>query len=168
MSDKAAQQAEFEAKKAELQLAPARVRRVWGVGALFGILMLLSYCASALGGYMGWGRALLLGVVQMVFCMGCAFAVWDGKSGAWWTFVPFIGFQSWEAIRSAARMVLSASYWDVTGFRYEYVFDFVSTVRLGVGILLLGLLFSTEVRHHVFGRKGSVSVPPNHDKTAVS
>ena len=60
---------------AELKSAPALVKRVAACGALLGVIVLLSFCASAFTGHVGWGRALASGVLQFLLLWFISFSV---------------------------------------------------------------------------------------------
>ena len=72
---------------AELKSAPALVKRVAACGALLGVIVLLSFCASAFTGHVGWGRALASGVLQFLLLWFVSFSVQARHRWAWWAFL---------------------------------------------------------------------------------
>jgi len=139
---------ETTAKMAELKNAPARVKRVAGFGALLGLIVLLSFCASAFAGHVGWGRALASGVVQFLLLWFVSFSVQDHHRWAWcfWFFSHSVCGGGLGHTMRIVRITIEGGLVD---HGREIVFDAIGVAQLVIGGVLLWLLFSREVRDYV-------------------
>jgi hypothetical protein len=137
------------AKMAELKNAPARVKRVAGFGALLGLIVLLSFCASAFAGHVGWGRALASGILQFVLLWFVSFSVQDRNRWAWWALLVLVILRSWGGLGHTMRIVRVTIEGGLADHGREIVFDVVGVAQFIVVGVLLCLLFSREVRDYV-------------------
>jgi hypothetical protein len=137
------------AKVAELKNAPVRVKRVAGFGALLGILVLLSFCASAFTGHVGWGRALASGVVQFLLLWFVSFSVQDRHRWAWWALLVLVALRMWGGLGHTMRIVRITIEGGLADHGREIAFDAIGVAQFVIGGILLWLLFSREVRNYV-------------------
>jgi hypothetical protein len=154
--DASAKDQEIAAKEQELKLqfksAPKKLQWILHVGWVMGLLILLNYGMAAFEGYVGWGPAMLRGLMQaaLYFFLGAG-VVFGRQWGAWWALLGFAALHSFGASGGLLRMVRLAQ---EGGLNWrDGVIDAVSIVRLGVGILLIGLLLSRDVRNYLAAKK---------------
>lgn len=140
---------ETAAKIAESKNAPARVKRVAGFGALLGLIVLLSFCASAFSGHVGWGRALASGVFQFILLWFVSFSVQDRHRWAWWVLLALVLMRVWGGLGHSLRIIRVTMEGGHADHGREVVFDVVGVAQLVVCGVLLWLLFSREVRGYV-------------------
>jgi hypothetical protein len=140
---------ETAAKMAELKNAPARVKRVARFGALLGVIVLLSFCAAAFAGHVGWGRALASGAVQLLLLWFVSFSVQDRHRWAWWALLVLIAVRMWGGLGHTMRIVRITIEGRLADHGREIIFDSIGVAQLVIGGVLLWLLFSREVRDYV-------------------
>jgi hypothetical protein len=140
---------EAAAKMVELKNAPARVKRVAGLGALLGVIVLLSFCASTFADHVGWGRALASGAVQLLLLWFVSFAVQDRHRWAWWALLVLIAIRIWGGLGHTLRIVRITIEGGLADHGREIFFDAIGVAQLVICGVLLWLLVSREVRDHV-------------------
>jgi hypothetical protein len=140
---------EAAAKMAELKNAPARVKRVAGLGALLGVIVLLSFCASAFADHVGWGRALASGAVQLLLLWFVSFSVQDRHRWAWWALLVLLAIRVWGGLGHTMRIVRITIEGGLADHGREIIFDAVGVAQLVICGVLLWLLVSREVRDYV-------------------
>jgi hypothetical protein len=136
-------------KMAELKNAPSQVKRVAGFGALLGLIVLLSFCASAFSGHVGWGRALASGVLQFLLLWFVSFSVQDRHRWAWWALPVLVLLRVWGGLGHTMRIVRITFEGGLPEHGREVVFDIAGVAQLAVCGVLLWLLFCREVRNYV-------------------
>jgi hypothetical protein len=134
---------------ANLKNAPAEVKRVAGFGALLGVLVFFSFCASAFAGHTGWGRALASGVLQFLLLWYVSFAVQARHRWAWWLLLVLVILRLWGGLGHAMRIVRITIDGGLAGHGREIVFDAIGVAAFVISSVLLWLLFSREVRDYV-------------------
>jgi hypothetical protein len=139
---------ETAAKIAEFKKAPARVKRVAGFGTLLGVIVLLCFCASAFAGHVGWGRALLSGVLQLLLLWFVSFSVLDRQRWAWWALLMLISIRMWGGFAHTLRIVRITIEGGLAGYGRDIVFDAVGVSQLVISGVLLWLVFSKDVRDY--------------------
>lgn len=142
---------------AELKNAPARVKRVAGFGALLGVLVLLSFCASAFTGHVGWGRALASGVLQFLLLWFVSFSVQARHRWAWWALLVLVAFRLWGGLGHTMRIVRITIEGRLADHGREIVFDAFGVAQFVISGVLLWLLFSREVRVYAHETVASAS-----------
>jgi hypothetical protein len=138
--------------KAEFKNAPKKLQWILHVGWMMGFLVLLNYGLAAFEGYVGWGAAMLRGLMQaaLYFFLGAGVA-FGRQWGAWWAMLGFAALHSFGASGGLLRMVRLAQ---DGGLNWrDGVIDVVSIVRLAVGIFLIWLLLSRDVRNYLRTKK---------------
>ena len=141
--------ADTAATIAELKNAPARVKRVAGFGALLGVLVVLSFCASAFAGHVGWGRALASGVLQLLLLWFVSFSVQARHRWAWWALLVLVALRLWGGLGHTMRIFRITIEGGLADHGREIVFDVVGVAAFVIAGVLLWLLFSREVRDYV-------------------
>ncbi len=134
---------------AQLQSAPAKVKRLAVFGSLLGIIVLLSFCASAFAGHVGWGRALASGIVQFLLLWFVSFSVQASQRWAWWALLFLVLLRVWGGLGHTMRMVRITMEGGLAQHGREIVFDLTGMAALVVCGVPLWLLFTREVRDHV-------------------
>lgn len=134
---------------AELKAAPAHVKRVAGFGALLGVLVLLSFCASAFTGHVGWGRALASGVLQFVLLWFVSFSVQARHRWAWWALLLLVALRMWGGLGHSMRIIRITIEGGLADHGREIVFDALGMAAFVICGILLWLMFSREVRDYV-------------------
>ncbi len=146
--------AKVDAKVAELQKVPLFARYFLLYGLSLGLLMTLSFCASAFAGYMTWGRAILSGTVQcvMYFIIGGMVGgmVLSGSKFGWFAFAGLAGIHTWAALGSAMRLARVIFEGNVSEHGKLWVMDGIGVARLVVGLIVLAILCSKQVRDHIW------------------
>ena len=137
------------AMMAELKNAPTRVKRVAGFGALLGVLVLLSFCASAFAGHVGWGRALASGVLQFLLLWLASFSVQARHRWAWWALLVLVALRLWGGLGHTMRIVRITIEGGLADHGREIAFDAIGVAQFVISGVLLWLLFSREVRDYV-------------------
>jgi len=137
------------AMMAELKSAPARVKRVAGFGALLGVIVFLSFCASALAGHVGWGRALGSGVLQFLLLWFVSFSVQARHRWAWWALLVLVALRLWGGLGHTMRLVRITLEGGLADHGREIFFDALGLAALVIGGVLVWLMLSREVRDHV-------------------
>jgi hypothetical protein len=143
-----------EAKLAELKNAPMPVRRIAGIGALLGLIVFFSFCASAFSGHTGWGRALASGVIQFLLLWYASFSILMRQYWAWWLLLALVGLRVWGGFGHTLRLVRLTLEGGLANHGREILFDLIGLAQLIVSGILLWLLFSRTVREFV--RKAAV------------
>ncbi len=138
-----------QARIAELKNAPVRVRRVAGVGALLGLILLLRFCASAFAGHLTWGRAIASGIVQFLLFWFLSFSVQDRRWWGWWSLLVLIILHIRGTLGHTMRLVRITIERGLAAHGREIAFDVVGVAQFIVNGLLLWLLFSKDVRDYV-------------------
>jgi hypothetical protein len=133
----------------QMKSAPSRVKCVAGFGALLGVIVLLSFCASAFTGHVGWGRALASGFLQFLLLWFVSFSVQARHRWAWWALLVLIALRMWGGLGHTMRIVRITIEGGLSDHGREIVFDAIGVVALVIGVVLLWLLFSREVRDYV-------------------
>ena len=133
----------------ELKSAPARVKRVAACGALLGVIVLLSFCASAFTGHVGWGRALASGVLQFLLLWFVSFSVQARHRWAWWALLVLVAVRLWGGLGHTMRLVRITIEGGLADHGREIVFDAFGVVAFVIGGVLVWLMFSREVRDYV-------------------
>ena len=134
---------------AALRSAPVRVKRVAGFGALLGFLVLLSFCASAFTGHVGWGRALASGGVQFLLLWIVSASVQARHRWAWWALLVLVALRIWGGLGHSMRIVRITIESGLADHGREIAFDAIGVAQFVIGGVLLWLLFSREVRDYV-------------------
>jgi len=134
---------------AELKSAPARVKRVAACGGLLGVIVLLSFCASAFTGHVGWGRALASGVLQFLLLWFVSFSVQARHRWAWWALLVLVALRLWGGLGHTMRLVRITIEGGLADHGREIVFDALGVVAFVIGGVLVWLMFSREVRDYV-------------------
>lgn len=134
---------------AELKSAPALVKRVAACGALLGVIVLLSFCASAFTGHVGWGRALASGVLQFLLLWFISFSVQARHRWAWWALLVLAALRLWGGLGHTMRLVRITIEGGLADHGREIVFDALGVVAFVIGGVLVWLMFSREVRDYV-------------------
>ena len=137
------------ATMAELKNAPARVKRVSGFGALLGVLVFFSFCASTFTGHVGWGRALVSGVLQFLLLWFVSFSVQARHRWAWWALLALVALRLWGGLGHTMRIVRITIEGGLADHGREIVFDAIGVAQFIISGILLWLLFSREVRDYV-------------------
>ncbi len=137
------------AMMAELKSAPARVKRVAGFGALLGLVVFLSFCASAFTGHVGWGRALASGALQFVLLWFVSFSIQARHRWAWWALLVLVALRLWGGLGHTMRLVRITMEGGLADHGREIVFDALGVAALIIGGILVWLMFSREVRDYV-------------------
>lgn len=133
----------------QLKSAPPRVRRVAGFGALLGVVVLLSFCASAFMGHVGWGRALASGIIQFVLLWFVSFSVQVRHRWAWWTLLVLVALRLWGGLGHTMRIVRITIEGGLADHGRAIVFDVLGVASFIIGAILLWLMLSREVRDYV-------------------
>jgi hypothetical protein len=136
------------ARMAELRNAPARVKRVGGFGTLLGFIVLLSFCASAFSGHVGWGRALASGIFQFILLWFVSFSILGRHRWAWWVLLALVLMRTWGGLGHTLRIIHVSIEGGLAEHGREVVFDVVGVAQIAVCGVLLWLLFSREVREY--------------------
>ena len=134
---------------AEWKSAPAGVRRVAICGTLLGVIVFLSFGASAFSGHVGWGRALASGVLQFVLLWFVSFSVQGRHRWAWWALLVLVTLRLWGGLGHTMRLFRITLEGGLADHGREIVFDAFGVVAAGVGVGLVWLMFSKEVRGYV-------------------
>lgn len=134
---------------AELKNAPTRVKRVAGFGALLGFLVLLSFCASAFTGHVGWGRAVASGVLQFLLLWFVSFSVQARQRWAWWALLVLVALRLWGGLGHTMRIVRITTEGGLADHGRENVFDAIGVAAFVISSVLLWLLFTRDVRDYV-------------------
>jgi hypothetical protein len=134
---------------AQLKSAPARVKRVAGLGALLGGIVLLSFCASAFTGYVGWGRALASGILQFLLLWFVSFSVQARHGWAWWALLVLVALRLWGGLGHTMRIVRITIEGGLADHGRAIVFDAIGVAAFVISGVLLWLMFSSEVRDYV-------------------
>ena len=137
------------AMMAELKNAPVRVKRVAGLGTLLGIVVLLSFCASAFSGYVGWGRALVTGVVQFLLLWFVSFSIQARHRWAWWVLLALVALRLWGGLGHTMRIARITIQGGLADHGREIAFDAIGVAQFVISGILLWLMFSREVRDYV-------------------
>ena len=140
---------EDAAKITELKNAPPRVKRVAGFGALLGVVVLLSFCASAFAGHVTWGRAIASGVVQFLLLWFVSFSVQARHRWAWWALLALVIFRAWGALGHTMRIVRITIEGGLADHGREIAFDAIGVAQFVISGILLWLMFTREVRDYV-------------------
>ena len=140
------------AMMAELKNAPACVKRVAGFGALLGVIVLLSFCASAFTGHVGWGRALASGILQFLLLWYVSFSVQARHRWAWWVLLVLVLLRTWGGLGHTMRLLRITIEGGLAEHGREVAFDLAGIVQLAVCGVLLCLLLSRGVRDYVHKR----------------
>ena len=133
----------------QLKSAPTRVKRVAGFGAILGVIVLLSFCASAFTGHVGWGRALASGIIQFLLLWFVSFSVQARHRWAWWALLVLVLLRVWGGLGHTMRIIRITLEGGLAEHGREIVFDVAGVVQLAVCGVLLWLLFTREVRDYV-------------------
>jgi hypothetical protein len=154
--DASAKDQEIEAKEQELKLqfknAPKKLQWILHIGLVMALLILGSYGVAAFEGHISWGKAILRGLVQAALYFFLSAGVAFGRQrGSWWALLGFAILHSFGASGGLLRMVRLAL---DGGLNWrDGVIDVISIVRLAVGIFLIGLLLSRDVRNYLAAKK---------------
>jgi hypothetical protein len=134
---------------AQLKSAPARVKRVASLGALLGGIVLLSFCASAFTGHVGWGRALASGILQFLLLWFVSVSVQARHGWAWWALLVLVALRLWGGLGHTMRIVRITIEGGLADHGREIVFDAIGVAAFVISGVLLWLMFSSEVRDYV-------------------
>jgi hypothetical protein len=134
---------------AQLKSAPARLKRVASLGALLGGIVLLSFCASAFTGHVGWGRALASGILQFLLLWFVSVSVQARHGWAWWALLVLVALRLWGGLGHTMRIVRITIEGGLADHGREIVFDAIGVAAFVISGVLLWLMFSSEVRDYV-------------------
>jgi ABC-type multidrug transport system fused ATPase/permease subunit len=146
MSDKAAEAA---ARLEQLKNAPAKAKRVAGLAALLGFIVLLRFLAAAYAGHIGWGRAVFYGIGQFVMFWLLGFSIQDRRYWAWWALLILILLQGFGALGQSMRLVRVILEGALSKHGREALSDWLAMAQLLVSAVILCFMFSREVWEHV-------------------
>lgn len=138
-----------EALLAEWKSSPTSVKQLAIGGTLLGVIVFLSFGASAFSGYVGWGRALASGVFQLFLLWFVSFSVQARYRWAWWALLVLVALRLWGGLGHTMRLVRLTLDGGLGGHGREVILDVFGVVAAVVGVVLVWLMFSKEVRDYV-------------------
>ncbi|HEY1171773.1 MAG TPA: hypothetical protein VGH19_10410 [Verrucomicrobiae bacterium] len=144
---------DMEARMEAIKNAPKRVRHVAGYGMLLGLIVLLSFCASAFSGHVGWVKAILIGFFQMLVLVFAAASVQDWQKWGWWTLLALVVLRTFGGLGHSLRLLRLMLEGGLAEHGRDVLFDLVGVGQFVVCCMILWLLFTKEVREYIFKRQ---------------
>lgn len=133
--------------------APKAVDRVVRVGTLLGAVLLLLFCASALAGYAEWTVGIGLGLGQFGLYIFLAMSVRNQRRWAWWVLTILTLVNTLLGLEHGLRLLQVGLAGRLGMHTREHLFDGIGLVQVVVGLVLLRILFSKDVRGHAHRAK---------------
>jgi len=142
---------EIEAKMAEIKASPPNVRRVIPLALTLGALTFCTFAASAVTQRMTWFAAIATGLLQLgMYSVLASATIAERKIWAWILLILITFAHSFFATGSLMRLLRLG----LSNPMPEVLFDLLAIARLGLGVALLVVLLSADVRHRIFPRGG--------------